>query len=266
VADGNLDPAPKRGRVVWISVPAYTGQVILPTAQALLSEVLTLALRGHNPHIDSECGNGEISVARDLIVARFLAGTSNDDDALAMIDADVQWEAGALADLVEKPTDLRCGIYPQRRDPIAFSVRHDMTQPQLMSSRTHGMLKIWGCPAGFMVMSRRMLRLMTERYADLNYYSAAAPNETSCGLFQAYWMRDAIMPNGKRGTIKLSEDYSFCQRWVDMGGEVWVEPKIKMGHTGLKTFTGSLHDHLTERAKVESLAQPDLPKPMRAFA
>lgn len=265
MADGSLSPAPTRGRAVWISVPAYTGQTILPTAKALAIELLTLALRGHNPHMDDECGNGEISVARDLIVARFMAATSHDDDALAMVDSDVQWEPGALADLVEKPTDFRCGIYPHRCDPLNFSVRHDMTQPYLMSSRTHGMLKIWGAPAGFMVMSRRMLRLMTERYADMNYYSAAAPNNTVCGLFQAHWTRNTIMPNGKIGTIKLSEDYSFCQRWVDMGGEAWVEPKIKMGHTGLKTFSGSLHDFLTEKAEREA-AQPDLPKPVRAFA
>lgn len=264
MADGSLSPALARGRAVWISIPAYTGQVMLPTAQALVSETLELIMRGCAPHIDSECGNGEIAVARDLIAARFLAATSNDDDALAMIDADVQWPAGALADLVDKPTDFRCGIYPQRRDPIGYSMRQDMSRPELMSSRTHGMLKIWGAPAGFMVVSRRMLRLMTEHYADMNYYSASAPSQTVCGLFQAHWTHNTTMPNGKLGTVKLSEDYSFCQRWVDMGGDIWVEPKIKLGHTGLKTFAGSLHDHLTEQKNREIAA--DLPKPVRAFA
>lgn len=281
-------PAPKKGRAVWLSVPAYTGQMLVPTARFVTTETLILVSRGHIPHIDDECGNGEISNARDLMVARFLAATSDDDDALAMIDADVHADSGSLADLVDKPTDFRCGIYPQRRDPIAYSMREDQSSPDLMSSKTHGMLKIWGAPAGFMVLSRRMLRRMTEHYADMNYFCDAAPNKVVCGLFQAHWTRNTIMPNGELGNIKLSEDYSFCQRWIDMGGEVWVEPKIRMGHVGLKAFSGCLHEHLVLRAATDApaVAQPapkpatvadlfgerpgiksdHLPQPMRAFA
>jgi hypothetical protein len=38
----------------------------------------------------------------------------------------------------------------------------------------------------------------------------------------------------------LSEDYSFCKRWTDMGGEIWVDLTAKLDHAGLMTFRGDL--------------------------
>lgn len=270
------------GRAVWLALPAYTGQIHLGTMRAILNDLGVMGARGDRVTILDECGNGLIGDARALMAAKFMAATSHDDDALVMIDQDVMWEAGKLAALVDKPVDLRVGIYPARHDPISFYVRWDQSSPQLMSSKATGLLKIAGAPAGLMVISRRMLRLMTEHYKDLNFFCAAAPNETVCGLFEAYWMRDVEMPNGKRGNVKLGEDYSFCQRWIDMGGEVWVDPRIKMGHVGFKTFEGSLHDWLMARKAQEAAPAPaavadlfgerpgiksaDLPQPMRAFA
>jgi hypothetical protein len=45
----------------------------------------------------------------------------------------------------------------------------------------------------------------------------------------------------------MGEDYAFCRRWTDMGGKVWVNPEIKMGHVGYKTFQGHLGDWLRSR-------------------
>jgi hypothetical protein len=41
---------------------------------------------------------------------------------------------------------------------------------------------------------------------------------------------------------KYGEDYSFCKRWRDMGGQVWVDPSISMGHLGTKIWKGRLAD------------------------
>ena len=30
----------------------------------------------------------------------------------------------------------------------------------------------------------------------------------------------------------MSEDYSFCRRWRNMGGEIWVDLKSKLTHEG----------------------------------
>ena len=34
----------------------------------------------------------------------------------------------------------------------------------------------------------------------------------------------------------MGEDFSFCQRWRALGGEIWVTFDESLGHTGPYTF------------------------------
>jgi hypothetical protein len=38
----------------------------------------------------------------------------------------------------------------------------------------------------------------------------------------------------------LSEDFAFCKRWIDMGGEIWADLRSKLNHVGPMTFHGDL--------------------------
>jgi len=38
----------------------------------------------------------------------------------------------------------------------------------------------------------------------------------------------------------LSEDFAFCKRWTDMGGEIWADLNSRLGHVGPMTFNGDL--------------------------
>ena len=38
----------------------------------------------------------------------------------------------------------------------------------------------------------------------------------------------------------LSEDYAFCRRWHDLGGEIWADMQARLTHTGSATYAGSL--------------------------
>lgn len=231
---------------VWIAIPAYTGQIHLGTMRSLITDMLKLAERGDKVTIFDESGNAMIADCRALIVAQFLAGSGTH---LVFLDSDVAWEAGKLVKLIDDDVDCRVGIYPQRRDPINYCVRWKQDRPFLIGDPVTGLLEIDGAPAGFMVLSRRMLEQMVAHYRDLEFWCDAAPTKVICGLFESYWFRNTPLPDGKTGNIKLGEDYSFCQRWLDMGGKVWVDPEISMGHIGFKTFTGKLGDHLRARMK-----------------
>jgi hypothetical protein len=47
----------------------------------------------------------------------------------------------------------------------------------------------------------------------------------------------------------LSEDYSFCRRWRQIGGEIWIDIASKLTHTGPYEFVG---DHTS---RLNGLAQ-----------
>jgi hypothetical protein len=38
----------------------------------------------------------------------------------------------------------------------------------------------------------------------------------------------------------LSEDYAFCRRWHDLGGEIWADMEAPLTHVGAAAYTGSL--------------------------
>jgi hypothetical protein len=44
---------------------------------------------------------------------------------------------------------------------------------------------------------------------------------------------------GDDGTY-LSEDFAFCKRWTDIGGEIWADFNSRLDHVGPMTFFGDL--------------------------
>jgi hypothetical protein len=217
---------------VMVAIPAYTGTIHLGTMRSLFTDLLSLQARGDSWTLHDECGNALIADARALIVAQFLA---SDADTLVFIDSDVCWEAGALLKLVDYPVDMVAGIYPQRRDPINYCVKWDTSKTERIAE--NGLLQVEGVPAGFMKLSRKQLESMVEQYPDTEFYVESAPDQKAWALFADY----------RIGKHKMGEDYAFCRRWTDMGGKVWIDPEIKMGHIGNKTFQGHLGDYLRNR-------------------
>lgn len=216
---------------VWIAIPAYTGQIHLGTMRSIMHDLFALARRGDQAVVHDECGNALIADARSLIVAQFL---DSDADQLVFVDSDVCWEAGALLKLLDHPVDMVAGIYPQRKDPINYCVSWQ-DKKELWAE--NGLLEVEGVPAGFLKLSRSMLEQMSAKYADLAFFCEPAPQKRAIALFDPY----------RIGELKLGEDYAFCRRWRDMGGKVWVDPEIKMGHVGFKTFEGHLGNWLKSR-------------------
>lgn len=217
---------------VWFAIPAYTGTIHLGTMRSIIADMLKLAERGDRVTIFDESGNAMIGDCRGLIVAQFLASDATD---LVFIDSDVVWEPGALVSLIDRDVDFVAGMYPQRKDPLNFCVQWDQSKAELRAE--NGLLEVHGVPAGFMRLSRSMLEQMVVAYPDTQFHCPEAPDDTVYDLFGPY----------RVGKIKFGEDYSFCRRWRDIGGKVWIDPEIRMGHVGYKTFIGSIGDWLRER-------------------
>lgn len=216
---------------VMVAIPAYTGTIHLGTMRSLFADLQALAARGDEWSVHDECGNALIADARALIVAQFL---DSGFDQLIFVDSDVCWQAGALVKLVDHPVDMVAGIYPQRRDPIAYSVKW---QGGDLWADDNGLLAVDGVPFGFVKLTRDMLLKMVEQYPDSEFYVETAPAEKAWALFADY----------RIGRHKMGEDYAFCRRWTDMGGKVFIDPEISMGHVGYKTFHGHVGNWLKSR-------------------
>ena len=38
----------------------------------------------------------------------------------------------------------------------------------------------------------------------------------------------------------LSEDFAFCKRWTDIGGEIWADLESRLDHVGPSVFHGDV--------------------------
>jgi hypothetical protein len=209
---------------VAIAVPAYSWVIFLPTMRSLIGDIRILWERGDKVTIYDECGCTDLSVARASMVSAFLSG---DADCLVSIDNDVGWEPGSLVKLVDHPVDMVAGVYPKRADPIEYPIRY-LDEPTIPYDQDTGLLEVEAVQGGFVRYSRSCLERMVTAYSDTEYVSLRYPYGKLHGLFD-------YLPHGE---TRFGEDFAFCQRWRAIGGQVWVDPTIKMLHIGYKTFLG----------------------------
>jgi len=222
---------------IMVAIPAYTGVVHMGTMRSLITDLIGLIKRGDRFTLVDDIGSAAIADCRGVIATNFY---HSDCDELVFIDSDVAWEAGALLKLIDHPVDLVAGIYPQRVDPLAWTCKWDESKPQLWADPETGLLEVEAIPAGFMKISRNCIEKMINAYPQ-EYFNNKAKDNKFYALFESYiFEKDGY--NCKHG-----EDYSFCYRWRDLGGKIWIDPEIGMGHIGNKIFQGHLGNYLRNR-------------------
>lgn len=227
-------------RHVILAIPAYTGVVHSSTVRSLLTDVLKLDKHGIAISLIDDVSDTQIEDARAIILAQFLGVESATD--LIYIDNDVCWPAGTLLRMLAHPVDIVGIAYPMRVDPPCFPIVFpDDTGDQIAT--VNGLLRSPRMQGGFLKVSRAAAEKMVAAYQHLEFRTRpkddgteSTPGGIAWGVFEPYRIKGT--------NRKLSEDYSFCQRWCDIGGDVWCDPHVTMGHTGLKTFTGSLAEWL----------------------
>lgn len=99
-----------------------------------------------------------------------------------------------------------------------------------------GFVKSTYAGTGLMLIKRGALQTMIQKYGELRYRSefGTAPDDPR------YWSYALFncMIEGDKGRF-LSGDESFCKRWTDMGGEVWVDLESALKGLGPKTTPDS---------------------------
>jgi hypothetical protein len=214
-----------------IAIPAYSGTVHMATMRSLISDLILLLARGDKFTLVDDIGNALIADSRGVIATNFL---KSECDQLIFIDSDVTWESGALVKLIDAPEDLVGGIYPQRADPLAWTVNY-LDKPELWSDE-NGLIEVDAIPTGFMKISRNCVEKMCEAYPQQYKHDRAEG-----GMF--YTLFEQVVQDDKR----WGEDFSFCRRWRGIGGKVYMLPDIDMGHLGTKMFQGNLGTWLKSR-------------------
>lgn len=151
-----------------------------------------------------------IDRARNVVSAMFLqSGHSH----LLCIDADMQFSPQSVLDLLEMGVDFAAATYRLKRPETVWCHRPLEGEP------SEGVFRVAAVGFGFV-----LLRL--EVFAAVE---PLVPKLYSSDLHRM--IPDHFGPVVIQGE-RAGEDVSFCHRWRDAGGDIWLNRDIKLGHYG----------------------------------
>lgn len=209
---------------IFIATPCLDGNVSAHYTASLVRTMTAIQQRGwRSPRIDFEIGNSLIADARNKLVARFLASDSSD---LVFIDSDLSWSPDDLLRLVAFDTPLVAGVYQRKsRTKVDFAVKFGPA----ISMDAQGLVAVERVGTGFMRLRRDCLDRMVAAHPALRL---DAPH-----LFALF---DTSIADG----VFIGEDFTFCDRWRALGGQVLVDPGMNFGHHGAAVYDEALLKYL----------------------
>ncbi len=244
-------PAPTNPINLVLATPCFGGQISAVYANAVFK--LQKAVRsyaGLSLKILFKDGDALITRARASLVSQFL----DDPEAthLLFIDADIGFEPEQVLRLLQCGADMCAAVYPIKRidwDKVKSSIEKARPNPSAAALNyvfevddpaaiveKGGFVKVRYAGTGFLMIRRAALEKMCARYPQLQFkrdhsLDAATASDNRFALFECMIAED--------GTY-LSEDFAFCKRWTDMGGEIWADLASKLNHVGPLVFRGDL--------------------------
>jgi hypothetical protein len=195
-------------------------------------------------------GDALITRARQNIVAHFLENAAATH--LLFIDADIGFEPEQAFRLLDFNVDMAAAVYPTKRidwekvqtmaksgqerlESAALSYVFEVDDPKRIGVR-NGFANVRYAGTGFLLIRRAVLIAMIERYPELSY---TREHKADDPLLNSRW-RSALFNCfiDEKAGVYLSEDFSFCRRWTDMGGEIWADLESRLTHIGPISFAG----------------------------
>ena len=239
---------------IFLATPCYGGL----TTIAYMSSVLALqrACIERRTGLQVELGGGDalISRARGVMAGKFLEHTTHSH--LLFIDADIGFKPESVFRLLDADRDVVGGVYPAKRVhwdkakrafesgasdvPAAsynYVVRYIPHPENRVEVDEQGFGPVAYIGTGFMLIRRQALQRVADAHPELR----AKHGDMNGAAVPEAPMVFETMIEAETGEY-LSEDYAFCRRWRDLGGEIFADFETRLMHVGHAAYEGSLKD------------------------
>ena len=239
---------------IFLVTPCYGGL----TTIAYMSSVLALqrACIERRTGLQVELGGGDalISRARGVMAGKFLEHTTHSH--LLFIDADIGFKPESVFRLLDADRDVVGGVYPAKRVhwdkakrafesgasdvPAAsynYVVRYIPHPENRVEVDEQGFGPVAYIGTGFMLIRRQALQRVADAHPELR----AKHGDMNGAAVPEAPMVFETMIEAETGEY-LSEDYAFCRRWRDLGGEIFADFETRLMHVGHAAYEGSLKD------------------------
>lgn len=187
-----------------------------------------LALQKNKPcpiEIGIAQGDG-VARSRNMLSAQFLA---SDCTHLLFLDSDLIFSPEHVSRLLSHDLPLVGGFYPKKQEgSVEWVVNTLNPQPE---PNQFGLQRVRYLGTGFLLIARRVFETMSDKYPAIKYRADYGARRDE----HDFWpMGIYEYPDGHRRY--LSEDWFFCQRWLDLGGDVIADTLVILKHIGPAVF------------------------------
>lgn len=230
---------------IMIATPMYGGVCTGVYALSAINTALMLNDLEFYYHYETLVNESLIPRGRNTLVKSFMANPKLTH--LLFIDADIGFRAKDVLKLVLHDKDVVAGVYPKKRInwPLVRRAvaagKEDLTNytgdfvlnilGEEKKLEETGLLEVRHAGTGFLMIKKTVFEQMESVVQEYKELKEDGELHTGVEYFQS-----GVDAKG----FYQSEDYRFCDIWRSMGGKVYIDPFIKLTHTGSYEFTGDL--------------------------
>lgn len=205
---------------LFIAIPCYGGMIHAECMTSVVELIRSTGLVGELRLLPSD---SLVPRARNLLVSQFLASSC---DRLLFIDSDIVFRPDDVVNLLSHGKDCVGGLYPMKMPgPLVFCCNGFPDQPPQFEEPN--LLHVRYVGTGFLCLTRTVFERIAARWPE-DFYT---PDENTDQASTYDWFKVGVV-NGRY----LSEDYYFCERWNQLGGKVFVDARVTLGHIGRVLF------------------------------
>lgn len=215
--------------IIYIGMPMYGGAHGL-AVRSLLSLQAHLLSLGHTVIFDIVANGSILPKVRNGIVKRFMDSPA---ETLLFIDSDMVYEAPDVAKIIHAPFDVSVISYRNKQATVKYLAEGVREDGRVVGTTYLDdiFIKTTRAGTGLMAIKRRTIAHLQTFYPDLRYEKNGI--NYPC-LF------DFQLKNGQYH----GEDYIFCQRVEEAGGQMFILADAYVGHIGDTIYAGNYHEHL----------------------
>jgi len=256
-----------RQKHIFIATPCYGGQLGEPYFRSMMRFAILCNKYDIKYTISTLANESLITRGRNTLNSFFME--NKEATHLFFIDADIEFQPEDILRMVAYDKPIVVGAYPKKAvnwNSIIAAAREDENETaetiEGHSSNyvvnfdfikdTEGkntgqvqivdnLVKLKDAGTGFMCIKKDVIQQMFDNHPETKYVNDINVDQKFEPFM--YSLFDCIIdPESRR---YLSEDYTFCRRWQDMGGDVWLDPRTALNHVGHYTFRGNIRKLFT---------------------
>jgi hypothetical protein len=236
---------------IYLATPAYGGLFSVDYVRSLYM-LLSARPKRQLTYVFSEFDYADIVVARNYLISDFYFNHA-DCSHILFVDDDMGFDSALISEMHDLNESVVGVMAPKRRIDLrrlhaakdlpfetayarALDFIGDIRKPQ---ERKGPFVSVNSCGTGVMLISRACIsEMMTKKpeIVDARRFRRMPFAEKFETRFLTPF--DKIRDDD----YELSEDISFCRRWIDCGGKIWAHTNHPIRHAGSIVVSGKYSD------------------------